>query len=233
MAAHPVRYWFARSAKDGAAALVATLCTALGLLLVVTPAGGQPATSEPPPDQVILLPRIDVIGIKDYLTGIPGSADVIDRETLERSRVFTVNEALRKVPGVNVRDEEGLGLRPNIGIRGLNPTRSTKVTLMEDGVPLAYAPYGDNASYYHPPSTASIAWRCSKERRSSCSAPRRSAASSTTSRQTPRGNSVVSCPPRVGTAAISTGSSDWEVRGSCSTTRESKATARVTTSSAS
>ena len=43
------------------------------------------------------------------------------------------------------------GLRPNIGIRGLNPTRSTKVLLLEDGIPLTYAPYGDNASYYHPP----------------------------------------------------------------------------------
>ncbi len=49
------------------------------------------------------------------------------------------------------RDEEGFGLRPNIGIRGLNPTRSSKLLLLEDGIPLAYAPYGDNASYYHPP----------------------------------------------------------------------------------
>ena len=60
-------------------------------------------------------------------------------------------EALRKAAGINVRDEEGFGLRPNIGLRGLNPTRSTKMLLLEDGIPLAYAPYGDNASYYHPP----------------------------------------------------------------------------------
>ena len=33
----------------------------------------------------------------------------------------------------------------------MNPTRSTKVLLLEDGLPLSYAPYGDNASYYHPP----------------------------------------------------------------------------------
>ncbi len=65
--------------------------------------------------------------------------------------MFNFSEALRKVSGVNVRDEEGFGLRPNIGIRGTNPTRSTKILLLEDGVPLAYAPYGDNASYYHPP----------------------------------------------------------------------------------
>jgi Fe(3+) dicitrate transport protein len=97
------------------------------------------------------MPRIDVIGSYENLKAISGSADVIDKKTLESSRVFTANEALRKVPGVHMRDEEGLGLRPNIGIRGLNPTRSTKVTLLEDGIPLAYAPYGDNASYFHPP----------------------------------------------------------------------------------
>lgn len=82
---------------------------------------------------------------------IPGSVDVVDTKTLETSRGFTFSEALRKVAGVQVRDEEGLGLRPNIGIRGLNPTRSSKVLLLEDGIPLTYAPYGDNASYYHPP----------------------------------------------------------------------------------
>jgi Fe(3+) dicitrate transport protein len=64
---------------------------------------------------------------------------------------MTVNEALHKATGVNVRDEEGLALRPNIGIRGLNPTRSSKTLLLEDGLFVTYAPYGDNATYYHPP----------------------------------------------------------------------------------
>jgi Fe(3+) dicitrate transport protein len=98
-----------------------------------------------------LEPVIIVIGERIQLDKIPGSGTVLDHSLLEDSHVFTVNEALRKVPGVFTRDEEGFGLRPNIGIRGLNPTRSTKVLLLEDGIPLAYAPYGDNASYYHPP----------------------------------------------------------------------------------
>lgn len=97
------------------------------------------------------LPRVDVIGDSLNVLKLPGSATVIDSATLEESRVFNVNEALRKVPGVHVRDEEGVGLRPNIGIRGMNPTRSTKMLLLEDGLPLSFAPYGDNASYYHPP----------------------------------------------------------------------------------
>jgi Fe(3+) dicitrate transport protein len=90
-------------------------------------------------------------GTPETLKRIPGSVDIIDRETLRTSRVFNFSEALRKVGGVNVRDEEGFGLRPNIGIRGLNPTRSAKVLLLEDGIPFTYAPYGDNSSYYHPP----------------------------------------------------------------------------------
>ena len=76
---------------------------------------------------------------------------MIDLRAIENTRVLTTAEVLRKAPGVHVREEEGFGLRPNIGVRGLSPTRSSRVLLLEDGIPLAYAPYGDNAAYYHPP----------------------------------------------------------------------------------
>jgi Fe(3+) dicitrate transport protein len=101
-------------------------------------------------EDVVVLAQ-EVAGSSEKLRRLPGSVDIVDRETLEKAHVLTTNEALRKIAGVNVRDEEGFGLRPNIGIRGLNPTRSTKVLLLEDGIPLTYAPYGDNAAYYHPP----------------------------------------------------------------------------------
>lgn len=101
-------------------------------------------------DETIILPRVDVIGNQIQLLKLPSSATVIDQEALESSHVFTTNEALRKAPGLVVRDEEGIGMRPNIGVRGLNPTRSTKVLLLEDGIPVTYAPYGANESYYHP-----------------------------------------------------------------------------------
>jgi Fe(3+) dicitrate transport protein len=96
------------------------------------------------------LATIQVIGSEENLSTLGGAGQILGKKELEDSHVFTVNEALRKVPGVHARDEEGFGLRPNIAMRGLNPTRSTKITLLEDGLPLAYAPYGDNASYYHP-----------------------------------------------------------------------------------
>lgn len=90
-------------------------------------------------------------GTPESLDEIPGSISRIEGTVLTSSRAANFSEVLRKVAGINVRDEEGLGLRPNIAVRGTNPTRSAKILLLEDGIPLAYAPYGDNASYYHPP----------------------------------------------------------------------------------
>ena len=101
--------------------------------------------------EAVTVEASQIAGGPETVKRIPGSVDIIDQETLQGSRVFNFSEALRKVGGINVRDEEGFGLRPNIGIRGLNPTRSSKVLLLEDGIPFTYAPYGDNASYYHPP----------------------------------------------------------------------------------
>lgn len=128
-----------------------------GLLLAVTatplsaadaPTASASVDAEAPS---VVLDAVTVVGNVDEARDVPGAVTVIDDVELQASRVVTTNEALRKAPGLNVRDEEGFGLRPNIGVRGLNPTRSTKVLLLEDGLPLAYAPYGDNASYYHPP----------------------------------------------------------------------------------
>lgn len=92
-----------------------------------------------------------LVGSAEAAARVPGSLDILDLTELQHSRVLTTAEVLRKAPGVYVRDEEGFALRPNIGIRGLNPTRASRVLLLEDGIPLTYAPYGDNASYYHPP----------------------------------------------------------------------------------
>jgi Fe(3+) dicitrate transport protein len=129
----------------------AILATAISTLLLCSLATAQDATPPPPPADTELEPVVVVIGRKANLETIPGSGMVLERSVLDEAHVFSVNEALRKVPGVFARDEEGFGLRPNLGIRGLNPTRSSKLLMLEDGIPLAYAPYGDNASYYHPP----------------------------------------------------------------------------------
>jgi Fe(3+) dicitrate transport protein len=132
---------------------------ALTLPLMTFPTSAIAQDVAPPAaaDPVQLAAAVDaetiilILGTKDRLAKIPGSSAEITTEKLELARPFSLNEALRQVPGVIVRDEEGIGLRPNIGVRGLNPTRSTEVLLLEDGIPVSFAPYGDNASYYHPP----------------------------------------------------------------------------------
>lgn len=114
-----------------------------------TEAGTAEKVEEQKPLRV---PLTEVIGKgPEAMEHIPGSGRVITKERLEQNHRFTINEALREVPGVHVRDEDGLGIRPNIGIRGLDPTRSRKVHIMEDGVPIMLMPYGDPSSYYFPP----------------------------------------------------------------------------------
>ncbi len=85
------------------------------------------------------------------VNNIAGSVAVLNAEDYRRSQPLSINDVLRRVPGLYPRGEEGLGLRPNIGFRGLNPTRSSEVLLLEDGVPVTFAPYGSNETYYHPP----------------------------------------------------------------------------------
>ena len=96
-------------------------------------------------------PQIDVIGrTPAIINRIPGSATLISPSLMTNTHPLTGNEVLRKVTGVHVVDEEGIGLRTNIGIRGLDPDRSRTVLMLEDGVPIALAPYGEPEMYYTP-----------------------------------------------------------------------------------
>ncbi|MDQ3036684.1 MAG: TonB-dependent receptor [Myxococcota bacterium] len=79
-----------------------------------------------------------------------GSVHAIGEEQLARLDYNDPLAVLTQVPGVYVRSEEGFGLRPNIGLRGASAERSRKITLMEDGVLLAPAPYSAPAAYYFP-----------------------------------------------------------------------------------
>lgn len=97
------------------------------------------------------MPGISVIEKKNGLfTNTPGSLVAIDQKTIRQIAPLNGNEVLRQVSGVHIAEEEGMGLRINIGIRGLNPDKSRSVLVMEDGVPVALAPYGEPEMYYTP-----------------------------------------------------------------------------------
>ena len=96
---------------------------------------------------------IEVVGeSREVLLEIPGSVFLIQKEELAESNPMDATEVLRRVPGITLREDSGpVGMRLNIGIRGLNPDRSRKVLMMEDGIPIALAPYGEPEMYYSPP----------------------------------------------------------------------------------
>ncbi|MDT8404558.1 TonB-dependent receptor family protein [Sulfuriflexus sp.] len=96
------------------------------------------------------LEKVLIIGIGEESRHLPGSGAVVGEAQLEQEVVADINQVLKTVPGVYIREEDGAGLRPNIGIRGATAERSEKITLLEDGVLVAPAPYSNPAAYYFP-----------------------------------------------------------------------------------
>lgn len=119
------------------------------------PAGAPPAERpEPSPDAAAPREPIEVrvIGDRaDALQKIPGSGTFIGAKEMKRSRPANVAEMLRRVPGANVRQDEGGGYRLDVGLRGLDPGRARRVLVLEDGIPIAINPYAEPDLYYVPP----------------------------------------------------------------------------------
>jgi Fe(3+) dicitrate transport protein len=84
---------------------------------------------------------IQIFGSTNALDTAPGSGHAISEEQLEDFEFDDIHRVLQSVPGVYIREEDGYGLRPNIGLRGATSERSSKIALMEDGVLLSPAPY--------------------------------------------------------------------------------------------
>lgn len=138
--------------------------TSVALLLALAPApafaedttdldadaeAAAPAPRDPAATPV-RLPGLTVIGAPEDVFALPGSGTVLTVEELREQAYDDVNQVLRAVPGVYIRQEDGFGLFPNLSLRGVDTGRSAKISMMEDGVLTAPAPYASPAAYYSP-----------------------------------------------------------------------------------
>ena len=105
-------------------------------------AGGQ--------DALGTLAPLTVVGGDDQVFQLTGSAAYVSAEEFRSRGQTNLARIAAKVPSVFVRDEDGYGNFPNIALRGVDGTRSSKVTLMEDGILTSPSPYSAPAAYYAP-----------------------------------------------------------------------------------
>ena len=118
-----------------------------GISLLSLPFAASAQTAVP---EATALAPITVVGSAEQIRNTAGAAAFVSQSEIRTQSYSNANRVLTRVPGVYVREEDGFGNFSNISLRGVDPGRSAKVTIMEDGIMMAPAPYSDPAAYYTP-----------------------------------------------------------------------------------
>lgn len=101
---------------------------------------------------ITALPSVTISGaLPTALDAVPGSSAVVSGKQLEAERPYSIREALQGVAGLHVVGEDAFGLNLNIGLRGLDPRRTSRTLILEDGMPIHLAPYSDPTAHYGTP----------------------------------------------------------------------------------
>ena len=83
---------------------------------------------------------------------LTGTMSLLEPEIVDLIKPVGTQELLELIPGINGYADDGFGnSRLSIGVRGLNPRRSARVLILEDGVPIQPAVYIYPNAYYNPP----------------------------------------------------------------------------------
>jgi len=138
--------------------LVRTASGALGVRSVAAAPAAGAATAGP----ATILPTIEVAGgilgdsREEDVQTFAGARTVIGAEALRQGAYRSLDDALQRVPGVKILDETGTGVLPQIMMRGLYESRSGRVQVLRDGIPLSLAPYGQTSLSLFPVSMNQI-----------------------------------------------------------------------------
>ncbi|USA45647.1 TonB-dependent siderophore receptor [Acinetobacter sp. C26M] len=144
-----------KSASCSAASLIKFQPSYLSLAIAISLSGISHAAfaNEAQPNETQTLATISIQAQGNWLENAnaekvqqhAGARTIIDRKRLDEIATTSIRDALKQIPGVQVQDSNGTGgsdVSLNLGVRGLASRLSPRSTVLMDGVPLSFAPYG-------------------------------------------------------------------------------------------